>query len=110
LHYISKFVKIHAFHRIYFIFKLRLAERELFYRGLAVRLPQFVMLSQIVRLPHLVKEPILGVSLSIPHLRSQPRQAPLFIFATLHLVPHSWVNGSAGVPAVPATISMSAKG
>jgi hypothetical protein len=46
---------------------------------------------------------------------SQPhrQQAQLFIFASLHLaaitgVPHSWPNGSAGVPAVPATKSMSA--
>ena len=47
-----------------------------------------------------------------PHLGSQPRQAPLFILASLHLavitgVPHSWLNGSTGVPAVPVTISMS---
>ena len=36
----------------------------------------------------------------------------MFILASLHLagitgVPHSWLNGSTGVPAVPATISMS---
>ena len=68
------------------------------------------MLSQIVGLPHLVPQP-LGVLQ--PHLTSipQPRQT-LFILAPLQPsvitgVPPAWLNGSAGVPEVPATISMS---
>ena len=73
---------------------------------------QLVILSQLVWLPHLVTQPYLGWQpspTSIHHLGSQPR----FILASLPSavitgVSHSWLNASAGVPAVPATISMSA--
>jgi hypothetical protein len=83
-----------------------------------VKLPHLVRRPQLARLPHLVRmlqqlmtHPYLGWQpppTSIPHLGTQPR----FILASFHSafftwVPHSWLNGSAGVPAVPATISMS---
>jgi hypothetical protein len=43
---------------------------------------------------------------------SSAPEGSIFFFASLHWavirgVPHFWVYGSAGVPAVPATISMS---
>jgi hypothetical protein len=73
-----------------------------------VGLPQLMMLSQLVRLPNLVTEPYLRLQppliYRISHLGSQPQ----FILALLHSVvikgvPHSWLNGSA---CVPATISI----
>ena len=78
-----------------------------------VTLPQLVRLSQLVRLNHLVTKPYLGLQLhltSISQHGSQPWQAPLFIFTSLHSkvikgVPHSWLDSSTGLPAI---ISMSA--
>ena len=77
-----------------------------------VRKPLLGRLHYLVRLPQLVTQPYLGWQhhlTSIPPLGSQPRQAQLLILASLHLaviigVPQSWLNGSAGMPAVPATI------
>jgi hypothetical protein len=77
-----------------------------------VRLSQIVRLPKIVRLPHLVRLPQL---VGLHHLMTQPHvgSQPWFILASTHSavitgVPHSWLNGSAGVPPVPATISVSA--
>ena len=70
-----------------------------------------------MRLPQLLTQPYLEWQphhASIHNLGSQHQrqQAQLLILASLHLavitgVPHSWPTCSAGVRAVPATISMS---
>ena len=67
------------------------------------------MLSQLLILLHLVTQPYIGWH---PHLTSIHHLGTIFLLASLHSaviteVPHSWLNGSAGVPAVPSTISMS---
>jgi hypothetical protein len=73
--------------------------------------------AQLIRLHQILKQPYLGWHphlTSMLNLVSQSRQAKIFILASLPLavitrVPHSLLNGSAGVPAVPATISMCVK-
>jgi hypothetical protein len=82
-----------------------------------VRLPQIVRLPQTVRLPHLLRLPQLvklPQIVRLPNLMEHPYLVwqPWFILASLHLVvitgvPHSCLHGSAGMPAVPVTFSMS---
>ena len=73
-----------------------------------VRQPQFFRLPQYERLHQLLLQVYLGWQ---PHLKSIPHTQLLILaspyLAVLKGVPHFWPDGSAGMPVMPATISIS---